>query len=89
MSRLRVRLASIAAAVLLFSYLAIANFVPEETRLATNGQPTRGLAAHVLDGIDEGGAQHAAPGRRGLEATRQEVAKGALPRTGAPEDRAE
>ena len=29
MSRLRVRLASIAALVLLFSYLAIANFVPE------------------------------------------------------------
>ncbi len=35
MSRLRVRLASIAALVLVFSYLAIANFVPEATRLAS------------------------------------------------------
>jgi len=42
-SRLRVRLASIAALVLLFSYLAIANFVPEATRVASPLLPDKGL----------------------------------------------
>ena len=53
-SRLRVRLASIAALVLLFGYLAIANFVPEETRLASPCCPTQGMRL----GLDLQGGIH-------------------------------
>ena len=54
MSRLRVRLASIAALVLLFSYLAIANFVPEATRLANPLVPDQGMRL----GLDLQGGIH-------------------------------
>ena len=54
MSRLRVRVASIAAVVLLFGYLAIANFVPEETRLANPLLPDQGMRL----GLDLQGGIH-------------------------------
>jgi preprotein translocase subunit SecD len=53
-SRLRLRLASIAALVLLFAYLAIANFVPEQTRLASPLLPDEGLRL----GLDLQGGIH-------------------------------
>jgi preprotein translocase subunit SecD len=53
-SRLRARLASIAAVVLLFSYLAIVNFVPEETRLANPLLPDEGMRL----GLDLQGGIH-------------------------------
>jgi len=53
-SRLRVRLASIAAVVFIFGYLAIANFVPAQTRLANPLLPDKGMRL----GLDLQGGIH-------------------------------
>ena len=54
MSRLHVRLASIAALLLLFGFLTAANFVSEETRLASPLLPDSGLRL----GLDLQGGIH-------------------------------
>ena len=54
MSRLRLRIASLAALVLLFGFLAVANFIPEQTRLASPLLPDDGLRL----GLDLRGGIH-------------------------------
>ena len=54
MRRLRIRLASIAAVVLLFGYLAVANFVPEAVRVASPWWPDQGMRL----GLDLQGGIH-------------------------------
>ena len=54
MSRLRLRIASLAALVLLFGFLAVANFIPEATRLASPLLPDDGLRL----GLDLRGGIH-------------------------------
>ena len=54
MSRLRVRLVSLCAVILLFSWWAVASFVPKETRLASPLLPDEGLRL----GLDLQGGIH-------------------------------